>query len=369
MDYTFNEQQLMVRANLRSFFEKECPPTLVRETEEKKLDYSPELYQKLADIGCLELKIPTEYKGAGGSWIDMAIFYEEAGRAMLPCPHYSTALVGQMILAFADEFQKQEFLPRITSGELVLSLALAEPAAGSQLSSLTTSATFNDESYTVNGTKLFANYAHIADYVNVVTREKEGQLALVLVEKNAQGLTCTPLDTMSGERTCEVVLNNVGVSKNQLLGKCTEEELKGILDKMKIMSCAEMLGAAERALEMTVDYSKQRISLDRPIGTFQSLQYKMADMATAIEGIRWIVYKAAWMNDEGIPCAKESAIAQIQAGRVCSWVTTLATHMHGAVSLVRDHDLSLYFRKVKAAQLNLGSIDSLTETILQEVGV
>lgn len=369
MDYTFNEQQLMVRANLRSFLRKECPSTMVREIEEKKLDYSPELYQKLANMGWLELKIPAEYEGAGGSWTDMAIFYEEAGRAMLPGPHYSTALVGQMLLSFADESHRQKFLPRIAGGELILSLALAEPEAGSQLSSLTTSAIPKDESYIINGTKLFADYAHIADYINVVTREKEGELALILVEKNAQGLTCVPLDTMSGGRTCEVVLNNVRVSQNQLLGKCTEEQLESVLDKMKIMSCAEMLGAAQRALEMTVDYSKERISLDRPIGTFQSLQHKMADMATAVEGVRWIIYKVAWMNDVGIPCTKETAIAQIQVCQACNWVITMATHMHGAISLVQDHDLSLYFRKVKVAQLKLGSIDSLRETILQGLGV
>lgn len=192
---------------------------------------------------------------------------------------------------------------------------------------------------------------------------------MYLVDKNAPGLSYAPLETLSGERKYEVVLDDVAVSENQLLGKCAPDGLSDELNKMRIMRCAEMLGAAEMALEMDTDYSKQRLSLDRPIGTFQSLQHKMADMAIAIDASKWITYKVAWMNDKGIPAVRESAMAQLQVGQACNWVITESAHIHGAVSFFRDHDLSLYFRRVKAAQLDLGLLDLLKEAVLQEIGL
>ncbi len=369
MDFTFNEQQKMTRAQLRAFLCDSCSSTLVREVEANNLDYSPELYQKLADLGWFGLKVPPEYGGIGGTWVDMAIFYEEAGRAMLPGPNYNMGLVGQIVLAFADELHKQELLPKIVSGSLILSLGLAEAEVGYESSLLTTSATMQGENYIIKGNKLFVTHLGIADHIMIVAREKEGSLLLFLVEKGAQGLSYAPFETLNGERKYEVALDNVVVSKSNLVGKCNPDGLNDVLTKMTIMRCAEMLGAAEMALDMATDYSKQRLSLDRPIGSFQSLQHKMADMAIAIDGSKWIVYKVAWMNDADIPSGRESAIAQLQVGQACNWVITESAHIHGAVSFFRDHDLSLYFRRVKTAQLDLGPLDALKENVLQEIGL
>lgn len=372
MDYKFTEQQEMFRRQVRDFLRKECPVTLVREIEEKKLDYSPELYRKMADLGWLGLMIPMKYGGVESNWVDTTIFYEEAGRALLPSPHYSSVILGgQLILAFGSEAQKQEFLPKIANGEIVLTLALTEPEAGSQLDLLTTKATPDKNVYVINGTKLFISYAHIADYIITVAREGDGNaLSLFLVKKGSPGLNCVPLDTLSGERLCEVTFEKVKVSAEGLLGKVDQsEKLTEIVNKAKVMSCAEIIGGAQAALEMTVDYSKQRIAYDRPIGSFQALQHKMVDMAIAAEGTRWLVYYVAWLNSQGIPCANEMAMLHLQAGQLYSWLTSVAIHIHGTVSLVRDHDLTLYYRRAKAAQLNLGSAESLKEIIAQGVGV
>ncbi len=369
MDYTLNEQQEMFRTAARDFLRNECPLTLVREIEDKKLDYSPSLYRKMADLGWFQLMIPPEYKGIGSSWINLAIFCEEAGRALLPGPYYATTLSGQVILALADDARKRELLPGIAAGEVILTLALAEPQAVSDLSLLNTSAASSGNDYIINGTKLFIPYAHIADHIIVVARQKEGGLALFLVPKGTKGLTCTPLDTLSGERLCEVVFDNVKVPQKQLLGKCREQDLMDITERMKIMVCAEMLGATQAALDMTVGYSKQRISWDRPIGSLQSLQHKMVEMAVEVDGLRWLVYQTAWMLDEGIPCSRQLAVAQLEAKQVCNWVLTQATHVTGTISLTRDHDLTLYYRRVKAAGLSLGSSDALEETIARTLGI
>ncbi len=370
MDFSFSEEQEMFRTSVRDFLQKECPRTLVREIEEQKKDFSHDIYRKMADLGWLGIMIPDEYGGLGGNWVDMAIFYEEAGRALLQSPHLTTVVLGgQTLLSFGSEAQKSQLLPKIAKGEIIVTLALTEPDAGSNLALLATTAAPDNNDYIISGTKLFVPNAHLADYIITVARTKEG-IMLFLVPGKSEGLTCTPLDTFSWERLNEVVYEKVRVSGKNLLGELNRGEgIAEIVDKAKIMSCAEMVGGAQAALDMALDFSKQRMSLGRPIGTFQVLQHRMADMALAIDGARWLVYSVAWMNSEGVPCAKESAMAQLEAGRVYTYITFEAIHLHGGLAVMADHDLPLYYRRAKAAQLNLGFADSQREVIAKGLGL
>ncbi len=371
MDFKFNEEQEMLQRTVRDFLKKECPTTLVREIEEKKLDYDKGLYHKMAELGLLGLMIPEEYGGTGGSWIEMAIFYEEAGRALLQSPHFSTVVLGgQTILTLGSEDQKRELLPKIAKGELIMALALTEPEAGSNLELLTTTAKPEDKGYVIDGDKLFIGNAHIADHLIVVSTGEDKGVMPFLVERGSPGLTCIPLDTLSGERLNEVIFEKVKVPKKNVLGEAIKgDKILGILNKAKIMSCAEMVGGAEVALEMTVEYSKQRVAFERPIGSFQALQHRMADMAVAIEGLKRFVYYVAWMNSVELPSTKESAMEQLLASQVYPSITSKAIHIHGTVSLAQEHDLTLYYRKAKALQLNLGFFDSHKEVIAKELGI
>ena len=346
MDFGFSEPQEMFRRTVRDFLDKECPMTLVREIEEKKQDFDRELYRKMAGLGWLGLMIPEEYGGLGGNWVDMGIFYEEAGRGLLPSPHFTTVVLGgQVLLAFGNEEQKRELLPKIVEGDLIMALALTEPEAGSNLALLATTATPDGEDYLISGTKLFIPNAHRADHIITVTRTGEGI-------------------------TLFLVYDRVRVSRSKILGELNGGEgIADIVEKAKIMTCAEMVGGAQAALEMTVDLTKQRVQFDRPIGSFQALQHRMVDMTMAVEGARWLMYSVAWMNSEGIPCSKESAMAQLEAGRGYTHVTAEAIHMHGAVALMVDHDLPLYYKRAKAAQLNLGFSESQREVIVQGIGL
>ncbi len=370
MDFGLSEEQEMFQKTVRDFLSKECPMSLVREIEEKKQDYDPELYRKMAQLGWLGLMIPEEYGGSAGTWVDMAVFYEEAGRALLPSPHFSTVvLAGQTLLAFGSEQQKGELLARIANGEVILTLALTEPEAGSNLSLLTATATPEGDDYVISGTKLFIGHAHLAQYIITVARSGEdGELALFLVPGLSQGLTCTPLDTLGGNRLNEIVYDKVRVPKGNRLGD-SAQGIGDIVEKAEIMACTEMLGSAQAAFDLTLDFCKQRVQFERPIGAFQALQHKMADMALAIEGARWLTYQAAWLNSEGLPSAQESAMAKLEAGRVSTLATMEAIHIHGAVALMIDHDLPLYYRRVKATQLDLGYADSQRETIAQGLGL
>jgi len=175
---------------------------------------------------------------------------------------------------------------------------------------------------------------------------------------------------MSGDRLNEVVLDKVIVSEEAMLGEDNKgQTIEEIVDKANVMTCAEALGGAQMALEMLVDYSKQRIIFGRPTGSFQALQHKMADMALALEGARWLVYSAAWMSSQNIPCARERAMAQLCTRQVYPRITEEVSHCHGAVALVRDHDMTLYYRRAKATQLNLGFSESHNETIAKGLGL
>jgi alkylation response protein AidB-like acyl-CoA dehydrogenase len=384
MDFGFSEPQEMFRRTVRDFLEKECPLTLVREMQEKKQDFDQGLYRKMAGLGWSGIMIPEEYGGVGGNWVDMAIFYEEVGRALLSSPHLSTVVLGgQILLAMGSEEQRSELLPRIAKGEIVIALALTEPEAGGDTAHMTTTATMAGDEYVISGTKLFVSNAHLADSIIVVAQTGRG-VTLFIVDGKSEGLTCTPLDTFTGERTCLVVFDKVKVHRSRMVGSLDQggriaelmvagpEHYAGVLDIMdraKIMGCAELMGGAQVALEEAIDFSKQRVQFDKPIGSFQALQHKLADMAMAVEGARWLTYMVAWMNSEGIPCAKETAMAQLEVGRVCTVVTREALHVHGAVAMMADHDLPLYLRKAKAGQLSLGYQEGFREVIAQGIGL
>jgi alkylation response protein AidB-like acyl-CoA dehydrogenase len=370
MDFSLSEDQKMFKRSVRDFLEKECPRTLVREIENNKQDYLPEMYKKMAGLGWLGIMIPEKYGGMGGSWVDLAIFCEEAGRAMLPSPHWATVCLGaQVLITFGTEAQKCDILPRIANGEAILALALAEPELGSNLSLLTTTAIPDKDDYVINGTKLPVSSAHLANWIITVTKTDDG-VTLFLVDGKSRGLTCTPMDTLSGERLNEVVFDNVRVPKNNMLGELNRGvTICEVMDNANIMSCASMLGNAEMAMELALDFSKQRQAFGRPIGAFQALQHRMADMLLALESLRWLIYSTTWMMSEGLPCSRERAMTQLRAGELCSWVTAAAIHIFGAVGIMLDSDMPFFYRRAKAAQLSLGYAESFKESIAKGLGL
>lgn len=369
MEFGFDEGQVMFRKAVRGFMEKECPRSLVREIDERKLDYDRDLYRKMGELGWMGLMIPEEYGGMGGDWVDTALFYEEAGRALLQSPHWSTVVVGgQLLLACGTDAQKGELLPGIASGALVMGCALSEAEGGSNLDLLVTSAVGDGDEYVINGSKLFVAHGHVADWIMTVARTTDGGTGLFLVPAASTGLTCNPLDTLSG-RLSEIIYDGVRVPPDGQLGKIDEATLRDVMEKAHIMTCAEMIGGAQMCFEMALDFVKQREAFGNPIGTYQAIQFKLADMSLAIAGARWLTYKVAWMNSAGVACGPLATMAQLEAGRVYTGITADAIHIHGGVAIMIDHDLHLYYRKAKAAQLNMGFADSQREVIARGIGL
>ncbi|MDP6493862.1 MAG: acyl-CoA dehydrogenase family protein [Dehalococcoidia bacterium] len=365
MDFSLSEEQKMLQTMARDFLEKECPRSLVREMETDPTGHSTELWRKMAGLGWQGLIIPESYGGQGFSFLDLAVLLEETGRACLPGPLFPTVVLGAMTLMdAASEDQKRMLLPSVASGETILTLALTEPSATWKAEGVTTRAIREGDSYVINGTKLFILDAHVADRIICVARTGEGAkpeegITLFLVDSKNPGLSHTLLKTIAADKQFEVVFKDVKVPSENVLGRVGEgwPIILRTLEHAAVAKCAEMVGGAQQVLEMTVEYAKERVQFGRPIGSFQAIQHHCANMATDVDGSRFITYQAAWMLSDGLPCTKEVAMAKAWVSDAYRRVATLGHQVHGGIGFTMDHDMQLYFRRAKSAASAFGNSD------------
>ena len=374
MDFALSEEQEMLRKSARDFLIAECPKSLVREIEAGDLGYSPELWKKMAALGWMGLAMPEEYGGAGFSLLDMAVLFEEFGRAAMPGPMFSTTVGALAVLEFGTEEQKRVLLPKVASGELIITMAMAEPEVNEDPRFIATRAESHDGGYAITGTKLFVPYAHIADYMLVMARTEgasgdDSGLTVFIVDAKAGGINLTPLITIAADKQFEVVFDKVSVSDGDTLGSLHNglPMVKAVLRKATAIQCAMMVGGAQQELELTAEHTKTRIQFDRPIGTFQAVQHRLADMFVDIQGARWTTYQAVWRLSEGLPADREVAIAKAFSNIACQRVAASAQQLHGGIGVDKDYDLHFYFRRAKAFELNLGSIPFHLKTLEAEL--
>jgi alkylation response protein AidB-like acyl-CoA dehydrogenase len=377
MDLGLNEEQEMLKTSARDFLQKECPKQLVKQLDESDAGYSAELWRKMAELGWMGLIFPEKYGGSGGSFLDLTVLLEEMGYNILPGPFFSTVvLCGLTILASGTEEQKRELLPKIAKGEMIMALALTEPSASYDAASIKAKATAHNDDYIINGTKLFVLDANVADFILCVARTKEAKnpedgLTIFLVDAKSPGIKYTLLKTLARDKQCEIVLDNVTVPKKNILGKLNQgwPIVKDTLQRATAAKCAEMVGGAQAALEMTVKYAKERVQFNRPIGSFQAIQHYCANMVTDVDGARFITYKAAWELSEGLPATMDVAIAKAWTSEAYGRVTLLAHQIFGAIGFTMDHDIHLYYRRAKASEIIFGDGDFQRATVAQELGL
>ena len=376
MDFSLSEGQELLKRTARDFLEKECPKQLVREMEEDDIGYSAQLWQSMAELGWLALPFPESYGGNEGSFSDLVVLLEEMGRACLPSPFVPTVVLGGLtILDMGSEEQKEEFLTRITRGDIVCTLALVEPVDSYSPAGISCQAIADEDGYLLTGTKLFVPDAHIADYLVVSARTGSGKaeqgITLFLVEARSPGIDYTPLKTIADDKQFEVNLDSLKVPRECVIGEPGRawRGVKRILERAAVAKCAEMVGGAQRVLDMTISFAKERKQFGRPIGSFQAIQHYCANMATDVDASRFNTYKAAWMIDEGLTCAKEVSIAKAWCSEAYRRVTALGHQIHGAIGWTKDLDLELYTRRAKAAEIAFGDADFHREKIAQELGL
>ena len=363
MNFSLGEEQVMLKTSARDFLERECPKRLVREMAEDERGYSPELWKKMADLGWMGLAFPEQYGGVGSSFLDLAVLLEEMGRALVPSPFLPTVvLAGRPILAAGSEEQKQHFLPAIASGDMKMTLASTEPGGGLEASDVNVRAVPSGEDFIIKGTKLFVPDAHVADYILCVTRTKdaashEDGITLFLVDATTPGIHTEVLKTVTGEKLCEVVFSNVAVPATSMLGEMDRgwPIVRRVLDEAAVAECARMIGGAQWVLDATVYYANERIAFGRPIGSFQAVAHRCANMAIAVEGAVSVTYYAAWAVSENDPQMSVAAsVAKAWCSDMYKQVAGDGIQVHGAVGFTQEHDMNLYFKRAKTSEAAFG---------------
>ena len=358
--------------------------------EQDQRGYPAELWERMAGLGWLGLPFPTEYGGSDGSLTDLAVLLEEFGRALVPGPFFnSVVVVGLTVLDAGTDAQRAEILPRIADGSLIATAALLERDAryGSAVttrayrSADTASpnrhsgesrnpeggAMGGDGAYALRGDKMFVEYANSADMMLVpaMLSGDEGGVALALAPARADGVSLTRLDSIA--RDPQFAVRFDGAAASGVLGDA--EALDRALERAAILHCAHSVGAAQHVLEMTVEYTKQRVQFDRAIATFQSVQHDCADMVIAIDSARLATYEAITRIEDGEPASKEVALAKTLTNHAYKWTTLTAQQIHGGIGFMEEYDLQLWTRRAKVAELKYGASSGYVQTFAQTMGL
>jgi len=364
MDIGFTEEQELLRASARRFLENECPSAFVRQRMAEPEAMTEVFWQKLAEQGWFGILYPEEAGGSGLGLVDIAVLMEEMGRAVMPGPFFSTVLLGgAAILEAGSQGQQQEWLPRIAAGAAKVSLAWTEPNARWDATGIMATGREMAAGFALSGIKLFVPDAHLSDALVVAVRTRDGStmedgVSLFLVPKDTPGLAVTLLPTIDETRKlCEVRLDNVALTPAALLGDKHGgwPALARVLDRATVALCAEMCGGAQRVLDMTTAYAKIRSAFGKPIGSYQAVKHRAADMLVDVENAKSLTYYAAWAIDEGLTEAPLAvSMAKAYASDAYRKVAGAGIQLHGGIGFTWEHDLQLYFKRAKASEVAFG---------------
>jgi alkylation response protein AidB-like acyl-CoA dehydrogenase len=373
LDFGFSEEQEMLRESARGLLEKECPSTAVRRLIGDERGYDAELWRKMAGLGWTGLIVPEAYGGANLSYVDLVLVLEEMGRVLLPSPFIWTAMVAEALIRAGSEEQKRSLLPKIAAGELIATVAWLEPAGLWGADGVTMAARKRGKGFTLDGVKLFVNDADLADCLLVAARTGGKGITLFAIERGRAGIAIAPLKTMdSTRRLSEVKFSKVKASAADVVGAVGEgwQTLSEIVDRGKVMIAAEMMGGAQKVLDMSVEYAKVRVQFGRPIGSFQAVQHKCANMMIDVEGAKSAVYYAAWAVSNGVAEAPlAAALAKAAASDAYRRVAADGIQVHGGIGFTWDHDMHLYFKRAKSSEVTFGDASYNRELVAQGINL
>jgi alkylation response protein AidB-like acyl-CoA dehydrogenase len=378
MDFGFSEEQEMLRSSARDFLAKEAPMTYVRRMMDDDRGFTDELWRKMAELGWMGLILPETYGGAGLDFVDMVVVLEEMGRVVLPGPFFSTViLAGVAIAEGGSPKQKETYLPKIADGSLKATLANMEPSGRWDADGIQLVAKPEGGGFVLDGTKLFVPDANVADVFVVAGRAPGSNgtdgVSLFLVDAKAPGVAVTMLKTMDQTRKLgEVVFKNVKVGADALLGEAGKgwALLERVADRAKVGLAAEMCGGAQKVLEMSVEYAKVREQFGKPIGSFQAIQHKCANMLVEVESSKSITYYAAWA------VANDVAEAPLAAAMAKAYTSDAYRHtagegiqIHGGIGFTWEHDMHIFFKRAKSSEVSFGDATWNREIVAQRIGL
>jgi alkylation response protein AidB-like acyl-CoA dehydrogenase len=379
-DFSLSEEQRMLQDTLHNFLVKECSPEAVRRLEDGAV-FPYEIWRKLADLGLMGLPFPEEYGGTGGSVVDLTIVCEELSWAMSSVAHLYTMSVlfgGESILFFGTEEQKRGFLPKIISGEMQVAGSFTEPNAGSDVSGISTVAVENDKGYEINGTKVFSTGAHVADYIYLAARtNREGPphrgISTFLIDAKTPGISTRRLEAVScmAVHTNEIVLEDVQVGTDALLGEINRGfyQMMKTFEVERIMTGAMGVGLARRAFEYALDYVKERSQFGQPVGKFQALSHRFADLSVEIHAARLITQHAAWLKSQGKDCVNESAMAKLAGTEVAKKAAIEGVQSMGAYGLMKEYEMERLARESLIGTVVAGTSEIMKSIIARAYGL
>jgi len=379
LDFNLSSEQQMFQKIIREFCEKELKPIAAKIDQEEYFPF--EFYKKAGKMGLMGMTVPQKYGGAGIDKVSYMIALEEisryCGSTGLTVEAHNTLGCGY-IYEHGSEEQRKKYLPKNTTGEGFIALAITEPNAGSDVAGLQTTAVLDKDEWVINGTKQFITSGDIANVTIVMAKTDKDKgakgVSAILVEKDTKGFKVGQMEDklgLRGSRTAELIFDDCRVPKENLLG----EKNKGFygvmdtLDRGRTAVGAMSVGIARGALEDSLEYANQRQQFGRPIGKFQAIRWMISDMATDIDAARLLVYRAAFLEDNKLPYSKESAMAKLFASEIAMRATNKAIQIFGGYGYIREYPVERYFRDVKLCQIGEGTSEVQRIVISKKLGL
>ena len=382
MDFDLSEEQNLTRRSIRTFAESEIRP-VARGLDERE-EFSVELTRKMAGLGLLGCFVPEKYGGSNMGYISYAIAIEELAR--VDASQAATIAAGNSlgigpVYYFGDEKQKQEWLPRLCSGDCLAAFGLTEPDAGSDAGSSRTTATLEGDHWTINGQKIFITNAACSLTGVIVVQAATGkrddgkpEISCLIVPSGTPGLTAKEMREKMmwrASNTGELFFDDCRVPKENLLGKRGDgfHQMLATLDGGRLSIGAMGLGGSQAAFELALQYANSRVQFGRTIGSFQANAFKLADMALEIELARNLLYKACWLRENGRPITREAAMAKLFCSEIMRRCVHHAVQLHGGYGLMKDYEVERLYRDQRILEIGEGTSEVLRIVIARSIGV
>jgi len=364
MDLSLTAAQKKLQETARDFLKKELPWTTMQKINESASGFSPELWKKTVDLGWVGMGIPKNYGGGGYDMLDIAVIFDEMGRALLPGPYLSAILCGSIINEAGSDKQKKDLLPQIASGKKIIAFAFTEPEYGWGPEAVQLSAKNKAGNFVLNGTKRFVFDAQIADQIIVAARTTKSAnpargITLFLVDKKAKGLSSRLLRGDEAEKLSELTFDSVEVSPDNIIGTkdAAWNALNKPLNRAMLALSAYMVGTTQHIMDLTIFHAQNRVQFGQPVGAFQWVQGYVIDQANQLERSRWFTYEALWKVDGNKP-QKEQDEAVALAKATASDAVHIAAHqaheVHAGKGIMKQFELYLYSDKARAMYSYLG---------------
>jgi len=362
MDVLLNDDENLIVDSAREFLQGECSTALVRAMETDPLGYPKDLWEKVAELGWQGMCLPEEVGGSNMPLVYLGLVLREAGRALAPLPLHSTAVASLTIARDGSGAQQQKYLPDVVSGKSVMTWAFTERDPRFIPEAVQMSARAQDDHFVLQGTKLFVDAFPAADHCLVVARTSAGSkgaegLTLFIVDARSAGISHTALITLAKDKQSEVSFKDVRVPQANVIGPVGEAWpiVERMLDRGTALLCAQMVGAARKDTEMAIEYAKFRQAFGQPIGAFQSVQHTCADMQIWVDGGELLTFEALWRLDQGLPASVEVSQAKAFCNEKCEAAVRNSQSIHGGIGFMMEFDLQLWFRRVSAWTMRMGT--------------